>query len=156
MSTTKKGVHRYATCQGSCRIHLALGKENNLSPIRLWYCRPSALSTSRLSPTLIVAHSTALDWHNLCLTPGADCKAHSRKLQQIDKYPWMEGVTFQSFPHKVHQKPLRKKWIDSCRRQNKEWEPSVYSRVCSRNFEGELPKNGDESSHHKTYSVSIQ
>ena len=73
----------------------------------------------------------------------ADCRAHTKKQKRLDKYPWMKDLTFHSFPHKIHQKRLRRQWINACKRNDLAWEPNVYSRVCSLHFAGQLPKNGD-------------
>ncbi|XP_070580020.1 THAP domain-containing protein 5-like isoform X1 [Ptychodera flava] len=74
-----------------------------------------------------------------------DCKAHTRKLLNLGKYPWMSGVTFHPFPHRISQKYLRRKWIDSCRREPS-WLPNKFSRVCSRHFDSDnLPSPGDWS-----------
>ena len=36
-----------------------------------------------------------------CKVP--DCKPDTRKLGKLDKYPWMQGVAFHSFPPKKHR-----------------------------------------------------
>jgi hypothetical protein len=66
---------------------------------------------------------------------AGDCNAHTNKKNNLDKYPWMKGVQFYAFPHKIRQKDRRRVWIQRCRR-DKDWAPTVWDRVCSRHFVG--------------------
>ncbi|XP_046557764.1 uncharacterized protein LOC124266955 [Haliotis rubra] len=66
-----------------------------------------------------------------CCVPG--CTASTRKQQKVHKYPWLQGVTFFSFPNKIRASTLRRRWIKLVRREPA-WAPNKYSRICSRHF----------------------
>ncbi|XP_062620990.1 uncharacterized protein LOC134282606 [Saccostrea cucullata] len=68
-----------------------------------------------------------------CVVPG--CNSDSRKKNKLDKYPWMEDVSFEPFPTKRKEPKLRAKWITMIRRP-KEYEPLAHHRVCTKHFVG--------------------
>ncbi|XP_062609694.1 THAP domain-containing protein 11-like [Saccostrea cucullata] len=68
-----------------------------------------------------------------CVVPG--CNSDSRKKNKLDKYPWMEDVSFEPFPTKRKEPKLRAKWITMIRRP-KECEPLAHHRVCTKHFVG--------------------
>ena len=69
-----------------------------------------------------------------CVT---DCNAAKSKLKKLDKYPWMKDVTFHALPVSNSKKarPVRLKWLSLIRRESS-WQPTRYTRVCSRHFVG--------------------
>ena len=66
-----------------------------------------------------------------CVVPG--CTSDSRKKTNLEKYPWMENVTFIPFPTKLKDHRLRSKWIEMIRRPLG-YQPLPHHRVCSRHF----------------------
>lgn len=80
------------------------------------------------------------------------CNSGTKKKKNLVKYPWMKNVTFESFPHKTHEKQLRSQWIKMVRRDKEplkdanrkiitpikmvKWEPNTNTRICSMHFEG--------------------
>ena len=66
-----------------------------------------------------------------CVVPG--CTSDSRKKTNLEKYPWMENVTFISFPTKLKGHRLRSKWIEMIRRPLG-YQPLPHHRVWSRHF----------------------
>lgn len=66
-----------------------------------------------------------------CCVP--ECTASKRKLQQLDKYPWMRGVTFISLPDKRKNRREYLRWLRLIRREVC-WKTTKYTRICSRHF----------------------
>ena len=65
-----------------------------------------------------------------CMVPG--CTSNSKKWQQLEKYPWMKGVTFLTFPRDTRE---RRAWIRLSRRSDfKLSNITKWTRICSRHF----------------------
>ncbi|XP_046562659.1 uncharacterized protein LOC124271561 [Haliotis rubra] len=45
--------------------------------------------------------------HHCCVT---GCTASTRKQQNVHKYPWLQGVTFFSFPNRIRASTLQRRW----------------------------------------------
>ena len=69
-----------------------------------------------------------------CCAP--DCNSDTRKFHNLEKYPWMSGVTFHSFPHKTREAKARKLWIEKVRRggAGDSFVVTKYTRICSMHF----------------------
>ena len=74
--------------------------------------------------------------HLCCCAPG--CNADSRKFNKLEKYPWMAGIKFFSFPHKTREAKSRKLWVSMTRRSNTST-VTKHTRICSRHFVDEKP-----------------
>lgn len=66
-----------------------------------------------------------------CCVP--ECSASKRKLQQLDKYPWMRDVTFISLPDRRKNRREYLRWLRLIRREVS-WKTTKYTRICSRHF----------------------
>jgi hypothetical protein len=64
-----------------------------------------------------------------------DCNAGQKKLKRLEKYPWMQGVTFHPLPRSNSKKlrPIRAKWLQMIRREAT-FKANKTTRLCSRHF----------------------
>ena len=75
--------------------------------------------------------------NNTCVVQG--CTSDSRKLKNINKYPWMQDVTFIPFPilDLERRYKLRTQWLQAIQRED--YIPNAYSRVCSLHWKAGRP-----------------
>ena len=70
------------------------------------------------------------------------CHSDDRKYGNLDKYPWMLGITFWPFPGIKRNRKEHDLWMRAVRREEN-WRPNYQTRICSRHFVDGGPTPGN-------------